>query len=98
VDGARGSDSARRISMVFKPVVGGYKVGYRDRLDLSRHVNKCVETFSVKMDDLGRIEGLKKWGDHMMVFDLETQFFHIKLAPAAYKYFGFAVPDEQGGE
>jgi hypothetical protein len=67
-------------------------------LDLSRHVNKCVEKFTVKMDDLVGTEGMRKQGDHMMVFDLENQFFHVKLAEEAYKYFGFAVPDEEGGE
>ncbi len=50
------------------------------------------------MDDLGRTDGLRKRRYHMMVFDLENQFFHVKLNPAAYKSFGFAVPDEQGGE
>jgi hypothetical protein len=71
---------------------------HRVVLDLSRHVNKHVEKFTVKMDDLVGTEGLRKQGDYMTVFDLENQFFHVQLAPAAYRYFGFAVPDEQGKE
>jgi hypothetical protein len=32
------------------------------------------------------------------VFDLENQFFHVKLAPEAYKFFGFAIPEKEGTE
>jgi hypothetical protein len=71
---------------------------HRVVLDLSRHVNKCMEKFTVKMDDLVGMEGLRKQGDYMTVFDLENQFFHVQLAPAACRFFGFAVPDEQGIE
>jgi hypothetical protein len=34
---------------------------HRVVLDLSRHVNKCVEKFTVKMDDLSGTEGLNRW-------------------------------------
>jgi hypothetical protein len=68
---------------------------HRVVLDLSRHINKHVEKFTVKMDNLAGTEGLREQGDYMTVFDLENQFFHVQLAPAAYRFFGFAVPDEQ---
>jgi hypothetical protein len=29
---------------------------------------------------------------------LENQFFHVKLALEAYKFFGFAIPDKEGTE
>jgi hypothetical protein len=67
-------------------------------LDLSRHVNLCTEQYTVKMDDLTATEGTRQQGDYNTVFDLENQFFHVKLAPKAYKFFGFAVPGSDGQE
>jgi hypothetical protein len=67
-------------------------------LDLSRHVNKHVKKWNVQMDDLKSTEGMKEEGDWMAVFDLENQFFHVKLHPEAYKYFCFSVPDETGAD
>jgi hypothetical protein len=52
----------------------------------------------VKMDYLSRTEAMRRQGDYMMMFKLENQFFHVKLAPAAYMYFGFAVTNENGEE
>ncbi len=69
---------------------------HRVVLDLSRHVNLHVERFTVQMDDLMSTQGLRQEGDHLMVFDLENQFFHMQLHPEAYKFFGFAVPEEDG--
>ncbi len=65
-------------------------------LDLSRHVNKHVKKWNVQMEDLRATEGMREEGDWMAVFDLENQFFHVKLRPDAYGYFGFCVPDENG--
>jgi hypothetical protein len=48
------------------------------------------------MEDLMSTQGLRQEGDHLMVFDLENQFFHVQLHPEAYKFFGFAVPEEDG--
>ncbi len=67
-------------------------------LDLSRHVNLCTEQYTVRMDDLTATEGTRQQGDYNTVFDLENQFFHVKLAPEAYKFFGFAIPDSDGRE
>jgi hypothetical protein len=69
------------LSVAMKLDTAPGKENKRVVLDLSRHINKSVEIFSVKIDYLGGTEGLKKRGDHMMAFDLETQFFHVKLAP-----------------
>jgi hypothetical protein len=65
-------------------------------LDLSRHMNKHVKKWNVQMEDLRATEGMREEGDWMAVFDLENQFFHVKLRPDAYGYFGFCVPDEDG--
>ncbi len=71
-------------------------VKLRPVLDLSRHVNLLVEDRPVQLDDLARIEHLLEPGDYMTAFDLKNMFFHVKLHPSVWKYFGFAVPDEQG--
>jgi hypothetical protein len=52
----------------------------------------------LKMDHLSRTDGMRRQGNYMMMFKLENQFFHVKLAAAAYKYFGFAVTNENGEE
>jgi hypothetical protein len=67
-------------------------------LDLRRHVNKHVKKWNVQMDNLRATEGMREEGDWMAAFDLENQFFHVKLHPEAYKYFGFSVPDETGAD
>ncbi len=74
------------------------KMKKRVVLDLSRHVNLHTEQYTVRMDDLQATEGTRQQDDYGTVFDLENQFFHVKLAPEAYKFFGFAVPDKEGTE
>gem|GEM_PF-3893740 len=72
------------------------KTKYRVVLDLSRHVNQCIVESHVKLDDLSVAEAVLEKGDFLTAFDLKNQFFHVKLHPAMKKYFGFAVPDENG--
>jgi len=66
------------------------EVKLRPVLDCSRH--------PVKLDDLSTIEQLIQPGDFMCSFDLKNQYFHVKLAPECYEYFGFTLPNEQGEE
>ena len=72
----------------------------KDRLvlDLSRHVNKFIVTKSTKLDDLSVSEHLLEPDDFMTSFDLKNQFFHVKLHPDMYRYFGFAVKNNLGVE
>ena len=72
------------------------KVKYRPVIDLSRHVNLHVLKSHTKLDDLQASEVLVDRGDFLCSFDMENQFFHVRLAPEHRKYFGFAVPDEMG--
>jgi hypothetical protein len=67
-------------------------------IDLSRHVNTCVKESHVKLDDLSLAEELIEKGDYMALFDLANQFFHVRLNPTDRKYFGFALPTEDGRE
>jgi hypothetical protein len=50
------------------------------------------------MEDLKATEGMREEGDWMAAFDLENQFFHVKLRTDAYKFFGFSITDEDGSE
>jgi hypothetical protein len=68
----------------------------RPVIDLSRHVNECVKDSHVKLDDLSLAEELIAKDDYMASFDLANQFFHVKLHPADRKFFGFALPAEDG--
>jgi hypothetical protein len=67
-------------------------------LDMSRHVNDRLATHSVQLDDLVATEALKQPGDYMCVFDLENQYFHVRLAAEARQYFGFSWIDNSGEE
>jgi len=67
-------------------------------LDLSREVNKCIPGEKTKLADLSVSEQLIEEGDFMTVFDLRNMFFHVRLHPNMYRYFGFALPNEEGGE
>ncbi len=68
----------------------------RPVIDLSRHVNEFVKDSHVKLDDLSLAEELIAKDDYMASFDLANQFFHVKLHPADRKFFGFALPAEDG--
>ena len=74
------------------------KIKKRLCLDMSRHVNKFLNKHHTNYEDLPSTACLYEKGDHMCVFDLENQYFHVKLAEGAKKFFGFSVPDDLGGE
>jgi len=67
-------------------------------LDTSRSVNPCLHTQDVKLDTLESTEALRQEGNFMEVFDLENQFFHVRLHEEARQFFGFMVEDEEGHE
>ena len=84
------------VAVKYDPVKDEVKM--RPCIDLSRHVNKCLKQTHVKMDDLTVAEELISPGDFMASFDLANQFFHVQLHPEDRKYFGFALPTEDGKE
>ena len=65
-------------------------------LDLSRHVNHFLPDKHVKLEDLSVSEHLLDFSDYMASFDLKNQFFHVKLHPDMYRFFGFSCPDASG--
>ena len=69
---------------------------YRPCIDLSRHVNKFIKDFPVKLDDLTVVEELVSPGDFMTALDLENQFFQVRLHPSMCDFLGFMVPDLDG--
>jgi hypothetical protein len=48
------------------------------------------------LEDLYTISGLELKNRFSCVYDPENQFFPVKLAPEARKYFGFSIQDEGG--
>ncbi len=72
------------------------KSKFRVVIDMSRHVNDCIEDWPVKLDDLSVAETILEPNDFLTAFDLKNQFFHVQLHPSQKRYFGFAVPDEEG--
>ena len=71
-------------------------IKYRPCIELSRHVNRFIKDFLVKLDDLTVVEVLVSSGDFMTAFDLENQFFQVRLNPAMSDFLGFMVPDPSG--
>ena len=71
-------------------------IKYRPCIELSRHVNRFIKDFLVKLDDLTVVEVLVSSGDFMTAFDLENQFFLVRLNPAMSDFLGFMVPDPSG--
>lgn len=67
-------------------------------LDMSRHVNHFIAKKVTKLDDLSVSEHMLDINDYMTSFDMKNQFFHVKLNPDMYKFFGFAIEDEFGVE
>ena len=74
------------------------KVKQRPCLDMSRHMNKFLNKHHTNFEDLSATACLYKQGDSMCVFDLENQYFHIRLSQEAKQFFGFSVPEEDGSE
>jgi hypothetical protein len=84
------------LSVVEKYDVMNDKMKLRVVLDMSRHVNNCIEDWPVKLDDLTVAESILEPFDYLTAFDLKNQFFHVQLHPSQKKYFGFALPDTNG--
>lgn len=82
------------VAVKYDPVKDETKM--RPVIDLSRHVNKCVKVSHAKLDDLTVAEELISKDDFMASFDLANQFFHVRLNPTDRKFFGFALPGEDG--
>lgn len=65
---------------------------------MSRRINKLAQPQHIALDDLRATEAMREEGNYMCIFDLENQFFHVKLAEEAKEYFGFAITREDGQE
>lgn len=65
-------------------------------IDQSRGPNLHITDEKCKLEGLEQCETLLEQGDYQCILDLENMFFHVSLAEQEKKYFGFAVPDNQG--
>lgn len=68
----------------------------RPVLDQSRNFNRKCKVEKVKLDHLKTVEYLLSKDDYMMSLDLSNCYFHVKLHPSMYPYFGFKM--EKGGK
>jgi hypothetical protein len=71
-------------------------VKHRPCIDLSRHVNFNIAHSPAKLDDLLVAQQLVSQNDFMTSFDLENQFFQVRLNPSMRKYLGFCIVEESG--
>jgi hypothetical protein len=94
LDGPAWCANPMSVAVKYDPVKDEVKL--RPVIDLSRHVNKCMKVSHVKLDDLSIGEELIDKGDYMASFELGSQFFHMRLKHEEQKYFGFAIPAEDG--
>ena len=83
------------LSVVVKTDHASETVKKRPVIDLSRCVNKLLQTHHFTMDTLTNCESSVCSQDFQLVFDLENMYFHFKLHPDHRKYFAFALPDSQ---
>jgi hypothetical protein len=84
------------LSVVAKMDPDTKEIKKRVVLDMSRHINNHLVPQDVQLDDLKATEALRSPGDRMCIFDLENQYFHVRLATEAKRYFGFSWKDEAG--
>ncbi len=66
------------------------EIKFRVVLDLSRYINKLIQQQHVTLEDNKATEALRQPEDFICTFDLENQFFHVRLQENAKEYFGFA--------
>jgi hypothetical protein len=86
------------LSVVTKVEAETGKVKKRVVLDTSRHLKRFAVKQTVHLEDLAATAAMVERNDFSCIFDLENQFFHVQLDPAARKYFGFALKNEKGEE
>ncbi len=58
-------------------------------LDL-RHVNKYIQEFSIKYEDLKFVEKIFEQGFYFQTFDLTSGYHHVGINPEHWKYLGFS--------
>ena len=69
-------------------VVKGKKL--RLVLDLSRHVNKCVQYCPVKYENWDLLEQVVESSDYCINWDFVAGYHHVAILPEHRKYLGFA--------
>ena len=82
------------LSVVVKEDLETKEVKKRVVLETSRHLSKNVIKQTVQMEDLKATGAIMAQGKYTAVFDLENQFFHVKLAEEVKQLFGLAVEVE----
>ena len=65
-------------------------------LDLSRHVNSCIELPHVRLSHLDRALEITEQGDLQLIFDLVSAYYHIKIEETQQKFLGAAFQNSDG--
>ena len=65
-------------------------------LDVSRHVNDCIEKPHVRLSHLVKAVEITEQGDYQLVFDLASAYYHIKIEETQQKYLGAAFQNSDG--
>ena len=60
-------------------------------LDLSRCVNKCINSPKFRIDDLNKAIEITEEGYYQVVTDLQSAYHHIPIHPEQYQFYGFCV-------
>lgn len=63
---------------------------HRLALDLSRHVNKFIETPHVRLSHMDKAIELTKENDLQLIFDLISAYYHIKIDSDQHRFLGAA--------
>ena len=63
-------------------------------LDLSRHVNLCLQQQQVTLAHLQRAVGMTEQGDYQTKYYLTSAYFHIKIEEAHKKFLGASFQEE----
>lgn len=67
-------------------------------IDLSRHVNLYVTPRAVRMETLTFVSPWISPSSSFMAFDFKGMYHQLRVHPDFCTFFGFAIPNEEGGE
>ena len=72
------------------------EIKLRPCMDFSRHVNKYITDQPVRLSNLAEAEKLLEPGDFQTSYDMENQYFQVKLNKDYWKYLGCEIETPEG--
>ena len=81
----------KREDVVVTSPLGVVNNGKKLRLIVDlRYVNKHLQNFKFKLEDMKVVANVYSRGDYLVTFDLKSGYHHIEIAKAYWKYLGFS--------